>query len=197
MTLWWKVRALPVPAVGLVLFAVLAAVVGNASAELPSLYGATAQPLLLFAPLVLTLALSHCLHRRLPSAEATGVRAGAWWDRVLALSVAGLGCGAVVLLPVASGGPDQDAAGRNTLFLVGLLLVVRRVAGELAGAVAPVAWVLAMTLIGSAGPGRTYVWSVVLLPGGHRGALVVSVGLLLVGIAVLPRGAPNRGGWGR
>ncbi|MFE1149867.1 hypothetical protein ACFW42_22490 [Streptomyces albidoflavus] len=194
MTLWWKVRALPVAVAGLVLFAALAALVGSAYAELPSLYGATAQPLLLFAPLVLTLALSHCLHRRLPSAEATGVRAGAWWDRVLALAVAGLGGGAVLLLPFASGGQDQAAVGRNTLFLVGLLLVARRVAGELAGAVAPVAWVLAMTLVGSPGPGRTYVWAVVLLPGGHQGALAVSAGLLLLGIAVLPRGGPTGGG---
>ncbi|MFE6185233.1 hypothetical protein ACFQ6U_12495 [Streptomyces sp. NPDC056465] len=80
-----------------------------------------------------------------------------------------------------------NTSGRNTAFLVGPMLCCRRLTGLQVAAIAPVAWVITMMLIGnSGGNGRAQPWSVALMPPDHLPAALAAVAMPAVGTAWAP-----------
>ncbi|MDB1090167.1 hypothetical protein PJ985_21660 [Streptomyces sp. ACA25] len=142
-------------------------------------------PLLLFAPLLVCLALLWCLSRRLHSWERTTVRPLALHDAGCLAATAACAAALSLLAGHITDSGLTSAAGRNVLFLTGTALLVWALAGPYAAGMAPVCWVMAVTLFGYSGPqGRS--WSVIALPADHRAAAVVAVLVFAAGLASVP-----------
>ncbi|MFE3516084.1 hypothetical protein [Streptomyces sp. NPDC059166] len=187
MRMWLKTRRVPVLAATLVAYAALTAAAGDSLVDLPSLGSETARPLVLFAPLLACMGLTLSLSSRLPSAEASGSRPVARYDQALVLATVLAAIAVAYAVTVLADAPLANTAGRNTAFLVGLMLCVRRVAGHEVAALAPVAWVITMMLVGDAGGGgRPHPWSVVLLSPDHLPAALTAAVALALGTATNP-----------
>ncbi|MEW2132668.1 hypothetical protein [Streptomyces sp. NPDC005435] len=187
MRLWLTTRRYPVLAAALAACAALTAAAGDTRVDLPSLGGAAARPLVLFAPLLVCTGLAFCLGSRLPGAEASGSRSVARLDQGLVLGTVLLTAVVAYAVAVLLDAPAAHTVGRNTAFLAGLMLCVRRLAGLQAAAVAPVAWVITVMLVGDSGAnGQPYPWTVVLLPPDHLPAAVAAAATLALGLALAP-----------
>lgn len=186
--LWWvRTRQVPILAVALVAYAALTAAAGDTLVSLPSLGSETARPLVTFAPLLVCIGLAHVLGSRLRSAEASGCRAVARFDQALVLATALISIAVAQTVAVLLDASAASTAGRNTAFLVGLMLVARRVAGYQVAVIIPVAWVITMMLIGNTGGnGETQPWTIVLLPPDHVPAAVAAIAMLALGVASVP-----------
>lgn len=149
---WWigarRARIMVPLALAAFLLPLLA--VQNTQVVLPSLIGSPRVALTLFVPVPLVACLMHALESRLPAPEDSGVRPVGRYDAALAATVcaAALCCG---LLVAAVGGTQEAAvAGRDVLFLAGLMLLGRAVFGASAVLV-PVAWLVLVVGIGFRG----------------------------------------------
>lgn len=181
---WWiKARRahLALPA-GLAALALLVALFRDHLAGMPSLAGGGEVMLMMFAPLPVCTALMFSLTSRLPDAEVSGQRPVAAMDLALSVAtvgvVAGIGYGAGALL-------DSQAAasvGRNTAFLVGLMLLARPVLRSRAGIV-PAGWVILVVLGGYTPLREPKFWAVLPYPGNHVPALLATAGILCAGLA--------------
>ncbi|MBL3804428.1 hypothetical protein [Streptomyces sp. BRB081] len=184
--IWLKARRAhtALPAGLLALFA-LVLLVQDSEMVLPSLLsGLQGTPILLTAPVVITTALIFCLNSRLPSAEISGTRRVAALDVALTatyLLVVTVGCMALGELLSST---EAVAVGRNSAFLVGLALCARPWAGEAATFV-PVAWVVAVLVLGFRPTGDPYPWTVTPEPVGAPHAAVAAVLVLVAGLAAL------------
>lgn len=165
-------------------FVILVLAAQNTFIVLPSFVGRTQVALSLFVPIPLVAGLMLCLESRIAAAENSGVRRTSLLDAAL---VTGTMVTAVVTSMVAGlalGAPQAGTAGRNTVFLTGLMLCGRAVAGQRAVMI-PVAWLLLVVFVGFRNSGDPYPWTIVPEP---FGALHASVGaglMFLAGVLVL------------
>lgn len=164
--IWWiqARRLVPVLGPGVVLFTILVVLFTDAQANLVSwTVGSQVIPIVTFAPLAVAATLAICLDSRLPEAELTSIRR-------IPLLDAGL---IVVLLLLALGvswfafGLTHDEAtltvGRNTVFLVGLMLIARSFTNR-GGIVVATGWVMVVILVGRRTSSDYYPWAVTGLP---------------------------------
>ncbi|MFD3611367.1 hypothetical protein ACFWXA_25480 [Streptomyces atroolivaceus] len=187
MRMWLKTRRAPVLAAALAAYAALTAAVGDTLVDLPSLGSDAARPLVLFAPLLACTGLALSLSSSLPAAEASGSRPVARFDQALILATVLASVAVAYTVSVLLDAGSANTAGRNTAFLAGLMLCVRRMAGHEVAAITPVAWVITMMLIGnSGGDGRPHPWTVVLMPPDHVPAALAATVILALGTASAP-----------
>jgi hypothetical protein len=181
---WWlKVRrAHWVPAASLALYLLLMLAAHDTVISLPSLATGTVQARLgLFAPLTVVLGLALCLDSRLEAPEASGVRATTRLDMGLSLLLACSAMGLSLLAWSFVGSAELVSYGRNSLFLIGLLLIVLPLMRE-AAALIPAAWLLLVMLVGFRSPLDPYPWTVVPEPVGAYHAWAGSVLVFSAGI---------------
>ncbi|MEE1755715.1 hypothetical protein [Streptomyces sp. SP18CS02] len=188
MTWWLKVRRvhriLPWTLVAFLAFTLL---VRDGVVLMPSLLGGgSAVALTSFAPIPLTVGLMEMLSARLDGPETSGVRGVRALDALLTVAVTlfAVLCGLVLAWPADH--PDAAAIGRNSAFLVGLMLCLRAFAGRRA-VMAPVAWLMLAILLGAGRGGRPYAWTVVREPADAWPAALASVLVFLAGAATLFR----------
>jgi hypothetical protein len=184
---WWikARRAHTHVTVATVVFGVLTAMVGNQTVFLPAITtGSTVSARLeLFVPVIVTAVLMTCLESRLQAPEVSGTRGIPSLDATLTISVMAV----CVALAYAAG---QPAAGRNTLFLAGLMLTTRTIIGQ-AAVMVPIAWLLAVIFVGYRTPSDPYPWTVVPEPANAPHAAGAALVMLAVGLACLLRTARN------
>lgn len=182
--LWWlKARRVPTQLLALYgVFIVMVLLLQDVVADLPSFITAGGNPVVatLIAPVPLYAGLMVSLESRLPAAEDTGVRPVLALDVALVLLVvAGAGLAGLVI-GSALDSPSALAVGRNTSFLVGLMLCTRPLFGP-AAVMTPVVWLLAVMLFGFE-RGHPYFWSVLPRPNGDPIALSAAALALALGI---------------
>ncbi|MDT0342409.1 hypothetical protein [Streptomyces litchfieldiae] len=154
--------------------------------SLPSLLAGSANPVLfvLMAPVFVCSGLALCLDSRLEEAERTGVRRPHLWDAALVVAVLGLSVGAGWALDAASGATSGVPAGRNTVFLTGLLLVLRALVGSPA-VMAPVAWIFAVIFFGLDNANHPAFWTVLPETAGDPVAALATVCAITAGLGAL------------
>ncbi|MCK1795756.1 hypothetical protein MTQ01_06975 [Streptomyces sp. XM4193] len=169
----------------LAVYGVLAVLLHDSVAVLPSLTltSGSRMQLAMFVPVVILVALGHCLDGRLPAPEASGVRPVLRLDAllvvtvILAAAMVGMGIGTVL---------ESDAAlvlGRNTAFLTGILLCGRAVFGTVA-VLLPVLWIASVMLFGFRTWTDPHFWAVLPEPPGEPHAMILAVTALLCGLLV-------------
>ncbi|MEU2721784.1 hypothetical protein [Streptomyces smyrnaeus] len=186
MTWWIKARRAHTVLPGLFLpFCLLALLWRDTVLDLPSfLAGAVPAPVIALLPILLCAALALCLDSRLPAAEATAIRPVAWMDTALAAGTVLAAC-ATALLAWKLGGADAGLSlGRDTAFLVGLMLLVRSLAGSRA-VLAPVAWGFVVLFLGRGPGGHVYFWTVLLRPSTDPVAATAALLAFAGGLAAL------------
>lgn len=186
MTLWFKVRRVPtvlIPA--LVAFTLVVVVAHDRYAQLPSLLagGSSRVFLMQMTPLIITSALAYSLAQSVREIEAAARRR----VRVLDAALVSVLVTAVVLVSLLTGtlADSQEAtmAGRNTMFLTGLMLLARAVHEQAASAVT-VGWVFAVMFVGYRDFDRPWPWAVTLHPAGYPPALGLCLLVLGTGLVV-------------
>ncbi|MFC8062973.1 hypothetical protein [Streptomyces sp. NPDC057293] len=166
MTLWFKARRVQTALVpALVAFAVLVMVAHDQYVQLPSLLTARGNRVFLMqlVPLIVTSALAYSLAQAVTEIEAVAQRKVRHLDAALITAVMVATLAAGLLTGEISGSTEASMAGRNVLFLAGLMLVVR-VFNEQAATAVPVGWVLAVMFIGYRDFNRPWPWAVTLHP---------------------------------
>ncbi|MEU9001722.1 hypothetical protein [Streptomyces sp. NPDC048551] len=132
-----------------------------------------------FVPMIVSFAAMYCLDRRLMEAELTAV------VPVRSLDRAAVSAGAVLLLATAPA-VGLDVA-RNTLLVLALALVVRRIANEATAVAAGLLYIIANVMLGQPpdplGHRLGSWWALPLYPAGSTGALVF-VAVLFAGALV-------------
>ncbi|MBB1244658.1 hypothetical protein GL263_13940 [Streptomyces durbertensis] len=141
---------------------------------------------LLFAPLPVAAALLTCLESRQAAAEVTGIRPVARYDVLLSLSTVLAVTAIGLLVGVLTDATEVLALGRNTAFLVGLMLCVYPFVGNRAAA-APLLWVLAVLYLGFRPSKDPYPWTVIPEPLSAPHAAVSAALALLAGLAAQTR----------
>ncbi|WP_221362192.1 hypothetical protein [Streptomyces beigongshangae] len=157
--------------------------VQNIRVALPSLIGSPQIALTLFVPVPLVACLMHLLESRVPAPEDSGVRPVARYDAALvtAVAVAALCC--ALLVNALGGTQEAAAAGRNVLFLTGLLLLGHTLFGPSAVMV-PVAWLVLVVGIGFRGNVPRW-WTVVPQSAHDVPAAAVSLLMFAAGLTAL------------
>lgn len=183
--MWWlKARRVPtVLAAMLVTFVVLVFVVQNTFVLLPSFTGRSQVALSLFVPIPLIAGLMLCLESRIAPAEDSGVRSVALLDAALITAAIGTAVVTSVVAGLVLDAPQAGTAGRNALFLTGLMLCGRAVMGQRAVMI-PVAWLFFVVFIGFRPTGDPYPWTIVPEPAGALHAVVGAVLAFLTGTLV-------------
>jgi hypothetical protein len=166
--LWLKVRrvqAVLVPA--LAAFTVITAMVHDQYVQLPSLLSAGGNRIFLLqlVPLILTSTLAHGLAQAVTEIEATAQRDIRALDAALIAAVVAAAVLACLAIGTLTGSQEATVAGRNTMFLTGLMLLGRTVR-EQAAAALPVGWVFAVMFVGYRDFHRPWPWAVTLHPAG-------------------------------
>ncbi|TJZ49472.1 hypothetical protein FCH28_24500 [Streptomyces piniterrae] len=186
--IWWiKTRrahsVLPAALAGYLLYVLVSR---NTFVPLPSIVGASNVVLSSFAPIPVVVGLAMSLSSRLPAAEASGTRQIPRMDAVLATTVVAAAVAIGLLLMNVTDATQAAAAGRNTAFLVGLFLCAKAVVGQRAVLI-PVAWLMAVVLLGFRASGDPYPWTIVPEPAGAPHAAIGAAVLFLAGIMTLLR----------
>ncbi|GGT27433.1 hypothetical protein [Streptomyces chromofuscus] len=184
--IWWlKVRLTPtVLAAALAGYTLLLLTVRDGEVILPaiSVNAGNTVPLAFFLPLIVAGPLAHCLDSRQPYAELTGIRRTAWLDTLLAAASMAAVLAATGLVGLVTEAEATLQAGRNTLFLTGLMLIARAVLGR-AGIVVPLGWVFAVILLGRRTSSSFYSWAVTALPPGTGHATATAALSIAAGLA--------------
>ncbi|UCM88310.1 hypothetical protein [Streptomyces marincola] len=192
--IWWcKVRRAHVLLpLGLLSLALLALVLRDSTAALPSfsMSGSNEAKIMLFAPIPLVSTIALCLDSRLPAAEVAGIRPVRGLDTALTGLVLAVAVMVCLLLGVWLDSGTVVAAGRNTVFLTGLLLLLRPVVGE-AAVIGPVTWLMAVVLLGFRESDDPYPWTVLPEPVDAPHAALATALALLAGSTLLLRGPRN------
>lgn len=185
--IWWlKARRVhPVLTLAVGAFVLLTFVFRDNAVVLPSFSVSAGNNVVLsfFTPLIVVGAIGQCLDARLPSAELTGLRPVGWMDTGLALAAVSavlVGSGAA-WLSLDSGAALQ--AGRNTLFLTGLMLLGRGFVGR-AAIVLPLVWVFAVVFFGRKTGAAYHAWAVTGLEASHQYAAALAAATFVVGVSV-------------
>ncbi|MCT9138900.1 hypothetical protein [Streptomyces violarus] len=166
MTLWLKVRrvqAVLLPA--LAAFALITAVAHDQYVRLPSLLSAGGNRIFLLqlVPLILTSTLAHSLAQAVPEVEATAQRGIRALDMTLIAAIVTAAVLACLAIGTLTGSQEATMAGRNAMFLTGLMLLGRTVREQAATAL-PVGWVFAVMFVGYRDFHRPWPWAVTLHP---------------------------------
>ncbi|MFD6939301.1 hypothetical protein ACFWAP_24505 [Streptomyces goshikiensis] len=170
---WWVM----VPAVlALILSTWL---IGTSTVPVPSLLGGGGMAQVKhFVPVIMSVAVMYCLDRRLQEAELTAVVPVRRLDRAAASA------GAVLLL-AATPVVGLDVA-RNTLLILALALVVRRIANEATAVAAGLLYIIANVMLGQPpdplGHRVGSWWALPLYPADNLAALVIVVVLFAAAI---------------
>ncbi|WP_158813141.1 hypothetical protein [Streptomyces rimosus] len=188
---WWWARARRLWVLGMALAAfaaLVAATQQGVAVPLLSLLSAVSVPvqLLLFAPVPVVAALGWCLDNRLPEAEAIAVRSVRLTDTALAAATGVVAVAVAAVLAAAADSAAAVAAGRDTCFLVGLMLCLRPVLGQGAVMTGP-AWLAVVVFFGFAPDSALYRWTIVGHPATSVPSLAVTTLTLAAGLAVLAR----------
>ncbi|MEU9782845.1 hypothetical protein AB0H92_18120 [Streptomyces phaeochromogenes] len=168
MTLWFKVRRVQaVLAPALAAFALVLVVAHDQYVRLPSLLSAGGNPvfLLQMTPLIITSTLSYSLAQGVRDIEGTAQRKVRFLDATLVIALVAAAALVSLVTGTLAGSEEATMAGRNTMFLAGLMLLARAVSEQAASAL-PVGWVFAVMLIGYRDFGRPWPWAVTLHPAG-------------------------------
>lgn len=186
MTLWLKARRLQavlLPA--LAAFAVVVAVAHGQSVRLPSLLAAGGNRvfLLQMTPLIITSTLAHSLAQAVHEVEARAQRRVRALDAALVTALVAAAAVASLLIGTLAGSEEATMAGRNTMFLTGLMLLARTVHEQAASAV-PAGWVLAVMFAGYRDFDRPWPWAVTLHPAGYLPTLAFCLLVLAAGLTV-------------
>lgn len=185
MTWWLRTRLVPTVLAGAVAaYAVLLLLVRDGIVILPALSvnAGNTVPLAFFLPLLVAGPLAHCLDSRQPYAEVTGIRGTAWRDALLAAATMGVVLALTALASLVTGADVTLQAGRNTLFLTGLMLTARAVMGR-SGIVVPLVWIFAVILLGRRTADVFHPWAVTALPPGTWHATAAAALSITVGTA--------------
>ncbi|MET7292030.1 hypothetical protein ABZS79_07775 [Streptomyces griseoloalbus] len=166
MTLWLKVRrvqAVLVPA--LAAFTVIVAAAHDQYVQLPSLLSAGGNRVFLsqLLPLILTSTLAHSLAQAVSEVEATAQRNIRALDAALITTIVAAAVLVCLAVGTITGSQEATTAGRNTVFLTGLMLLGRTVREQAATAL-PVGWVFAVMFVGYRDFHRPWPWAVTLHP---------------------------------
>ncbi|WP_159037279.1 hypothetical protein [Streptomyces specialis] len=194
---WWlkarRVHVLLLPA--LAGFCLMLAVLQESVVSLPSFLNGSANPVLfvLMAPVPVCSALALSLDSRLEEAEQTGVRQSHLWDGALIGGVLAVSVGAGWVLDTALGTTTGLPAGRNTVFLTGLVLCLRALVGPPA-VMAPVAWIFAVIFFGLTSSDHPAFWTILPQTGGDPLAALATACAITAGLGVhLSNRRPARG----
>ncbi|NDZ80546.1 hypothetical protein G3I19_18840 [Streptomyces sp. SID10853] len=170
---WWAVPA------ALAVLVLICSAIGTSTVPVPSLTrGAGGAQLAYFTPVLVVIAVMYCLERQLHEAETTAV-----------LPVRLLDQGAVVLTALLAHGAGllvgMDIA-RNVTLLLGIALLVRRMANEATAAGAGLMFLILNIILGRAiGPNghSTHAWwAIVLYPSGNMPAWLLAVALFALAL---------------
>ncbi|MFF7737402.1 hypothetical protein [Streptomyces sp. NPDC007984] len=166
MTLWLKVRrvqAVILPAIAA--FILITVVAHDQYVRLPSLLSAGGNRLFLLqlVPLILTSTLAHSLAQAVPEIETTARRNIRAMDMTLIATVVTAAVLACLAIGALTGSQEVTMAGRNAMFLTGLMLLGRTVSEQAATAL-PVGWVFAVMFVGYRDFHRPWPWAVTLHP---------------------------------
>ncbi|MFF3317430.1 hypothetical protein ACFYV5_18260 [Streptomyces sp. NPDC003035] len=173
---------------GFAAFTALAALAHSESVALPGLVtmGGNLLFLMHVTPLIVTGTLAHSLAQRLAEAEDLAARAIQRYDVSLALLSVTASAGAAWVIGRLAHSPAATEAGRNTLFLAGLMLLAGAVHPQAATA-APVAWVFVVAFVGYRDFRRPWPWAVTLHPAGHLPTFFLCLAVFVGGLAALTR----------
>ncbi|MFE3788918.1 hypothetical protein [Streptomyces goshikiensis] len=153
--------------------------IGASTVPVPSLLGGGGMAQVKhFVPVIMSVAVMYCLDRRLQEAELTAVVPVRRLDRAAASA------GAVLLL-AATPVVGLDVA-RNTLLILALALVVRRIANEATAVAAGLLYIIANVMLGQPpdplGHRIGSWWALPLYPADNMPALVIVVVLFAAAI---------------
>lgn len=193
--MWWLKarRAHSVLPAALAVFVALSVTIQDGSAVLPSFTnGLDPVPLMLFVPMSLVVGLMLSLESRLDAAEISGTRPVRLLDAALSCAVVAVAAGVGFATEGLLDSAHAAAGGRNTAFLLGLMLITRAFAGQSA-VMAPVAWLVAVLLFGFDSGNEPQPWTV--LPEEPRAvhAALAACAALAAGLAaqlIAPRNHP-------
>ncbi|QHF95273.1 hypothetical protein DEH18_16980 [Streptomyces sp. NHF165] len=183
---WW-LKARRVPALLLpsyLVFLLLVLTFQDLVADVPAVLTGSENPVvaMLLAPVPLYAALLVCLETKLSAAEDTATRNVRMLDAVLALGTVAVAACTGLLIGTLADSPTAVTVGRNTAFLVGLMLCARPLAGA-AAVMVPAAWQLAVMLFGFQ-QGHPSSWSVLPRAAGDPLALAASLAALIAGVGL-------------
>lgn len=181
---WWAVP------VALALVMSVCWMAGASEVPVPTLAaGMGSAQLAYFTPVLIIIAVMYCFERRLSDVEATAVPPVRLLDRgaVVLTAVLAHGAGLVVGMDVA----------RNTVLLLALALIARRLANEATAAGAGLGFLIINILLGRVyspdGIATHSWWAVALYPSGSVSAWLVSVALFVCALVwAFPRSAAAR-----
>lgn len=187
MRLWLLARRAHIYIPGsLALFGLLVWTLREEYADLPSFFmgGGGSVPLLFIAPIPVCVALAATLDSRMESAESSGVRPTVALDLGLITLTVASAASIGIFVHSLDHSATALAAGRNTAFLVGLMLAARVFTREAASMV-PAAWVLLVAVIGYGDGHRPRVWAVIARDGQDLPAFAISVITFGVGAVLM------------
>jgi hypothetical protein len=164
----------------------LALALHDTSAILPSLTLTSGAPtrLVEFVPIVATTTVGLCLDSRLENAEVSGIRPVRLFDCLLVAFVVAVVCIIGLGIGLMLGSKLAMEMGRDTAFLVGLMLSARTWIGPSASMV-PLGWIAAVALAGFRRPNDPYFWTVIAEPLGNPVAALASGAVFGVGLLCL------------
>jgi hypothetical protein len=182
VTWWFKARKghtlLPL---AVLLFTAALYLVQDTTVLLPSVTGSPRVALSLFVPVPLFALLMAMLESRLPAAETSAVRSVTRLDNALVAAVMGAAVPSSALVAVLQGTGAATAAGRNSLFLTGLMLLGRAWIGQTA-VMLPVGWLVTIAVVGFRGS-VPRPWTVVALPAPSPFAAAACLAVFALGLA--------------
>lgn len=195
MLIWLRARHAKVGVPAIVLVLLVGLLTGGVSVALPSLVHTldSTLPIMLLIPLVAAMIVAWCLDTGDPVNEFLAVRP----VQVLDAAAIGMICVVVLSFGLAErllfGSDTGFAFARNVLGYIGLMLIGRQALGRNLSVLLPLAFVLAVMLVGryASGAGRWWAWPLA-PPGASRGWLFATgllvVGVLLTAVRRLPPG---------
>ncbi|MGP3951371.1 hypothetical protein [Streptomyces sp. 7N604] len=170
---------------GMLAFAAITLLVQDSTVLLPAITLSVGNPTVLafFTPVIVVGTLAEVLDNRLISAEESGTRPVRWMDTALIAAAMGAATAVSVMGGWATGSEAVLAAGRNTCFLVGMMLCARFFVRR-SGIILPLAWIFAVVFFGRRTGTTYYEWALTAQPHGSvlaaaSAAAALALGLLL------------------
>ncbi|MFI6407840.1 hypothetical protein [Streptomyces sp. NPDC050548] len=163
-------------------FLIMAVVIQDSLAALPSVTNnVDPVPLMLFVPLPLVIGLMYCLDSRLDGPEISSFRRVRLLDVGMVLVTVAIVEAISLILGHLLHSAQMTTTGRNTAFLVGMMLFVRALVGQPA-VLAPVVWVVIVLLFGFQIGNEPYAWTILPQASNSLAAGTISIAVLAVGI---------------
>lgn len=183
--IWWiKTRRIhPILTCGILVFAVTTMLLQDSAVMLPAISISIGAPtaLAFFTPVVIVGTLAQTLDNRFTSAEDSGIRPTRWMDTLLIVATVAT----VVVIALVGGWITGSSAvlqaGRNTCFLVGLMLGARAFI-QRSGIILPLAWIFIVVFAGRRTGSDYHGWAITALPASAPHAVATAAVVLGFGI---------------